>query len=166
MNIELFLEKNIEKKLNTFSKRFLRFCAIYYPNANIRRVCWMKTNVILGQNTFLNPNVIVSDDYLTEEVLLEIGSDCSISPGVVFAPLSSHNNSKELRTLGILEKFEKKSKIIIGDDVWIGANSTILSGIRIGKCSIIGANSLVNKDIPDYSLAYGVPIQIIKDLRN
>jgi acetyltransferase-like isoleucine patch superfamily enzyme len=58
-----------------------------------------------------------------------------------------------------------KKPIIIGSDVWIGANCTIIGGVKIGKCSIIGANSFVNKDIPDYSLAYGSPVQIIKDLR-
>jgi acetyltransferase-like isoleucine patch superfamily enzyme len=47
--------------------------------------------------------------------------------------------------------------IVIEDDVWIGANSTILGGVTIGAHTIIGAHSLVTKSIPPYSIAYGVP---------
>jgi maltose O-acetyltransferase len=148
-----------------FSKRIKRFLAMYFPDARIRRKFWLATNVKLGENTYLNPNVVVADDYQRNKILLEIGSNCSIAPGIVFAPISTHNNSKILRRMKILNRYEVKKPIIIGSDVWIGANCTIIGGVKIGKCSIIGANSFVNKDIPDYSLAYGSPVQIIKDLR-
>ena len=55
-----------------------------------------------------------------------------------------------------------KGKIIIEDNVWIGDKVTILSGVKIGIGSIIGANSVVTKDIPPYSIAAGVPSKIIK----
>jgi maltose O-acetyltransferase len=163
-SIEHFLEKfsyDLEKQ----SKRALRFLAMYYPNAEIRRKCWIMTNVILGDNTYLNPNITVLDDYQGTNSLLSIGNNCSIASGVVFAPYSKHNNSNILREMGLLEKYEKVEKIEIGDDVWIGANCTILAGVRIGSCCIIGANSLINKNIPDFTLSYGSPIRIIKDLR-
>lgn len=164
--IENYFLNSIENELQTFSMRFLRFLAMYYPNARIRRECWIKTNVILGEHTYLNPNVCVADDYQSDEVLLEIGADCSIAPGVVFAPICTHNNSGELRESGILKHYEGKAKIKVGDDVWIGANATLLAGVTIGSHCIIGANSLVNKDIPDFSLVYGVPCRVIKDLRD
>jgi len=157
---------NIAQNLNSYSKRFLRFLAMYFPNAKVRRECWIKTNVKLGENTYLNPNVTVVDNYQEDEILLEIGDNCSIAPGVVFSPDSTHNNSKELRELGLLKEYEKKCKILIGNDIWIGANCTILAGVKIGDHCIIGANSLVNKDIPDFSLAYGTPVRVIKDLRD
>jgi acetyltransferase-like isoleucine patch superfamily enzyme len=53
-------------------------------------------------------------------------------------------------------------EVIIEDDVWIGFNSTILKGVRIGKGSIIGACSVVTKDIPPYSIAIGNPAKVIK----
>lgn len=155
----------IEKNINIFSKRLLRFLAMYYPNSKVRRECWIKTNVILGKDTYLNPNITVVDNYQTDEILLEIGDNCSIAPGVVFAPHSDHNNSSFLKTSGILEKYSKKAKITVGNDVWIGANCTILAGVTIGNHCIIGANSLVGKDIPDFSLAYGVPCKVIKNLK-
>ncbi|MBW2968415.1 acyltransferase [Candidatus Woesearchaeota archaeon] len=52
--------------------------------------------------------------------------------------------------------------IVIGDDVWIGANSTILGGVTIGNGAVIGAGAVVNKDIPPYSVAVGVPAKPIK----
>lgn len=157
---------NIQNNLDSYSKRFLRFLAMYFPNAKVRRDCWLKTNVVLGENTYLNPNISVVDNYHGKEILLQIGENCSIAPGVVFAPDSSHNNSKVLREMGILKNYERKAKIEIGNDVWIGANCTVLSGVQIGDCCIIGANSLINKNIPEYSLAYGNPVKIIKDLRH
>lgn len=50
--------------------------------------------------------------------------------------------------------------IVIEDDVWIGAHCTIIGGVRLGAHSIIGAHSLVTKDIPPYSVAYGVPAKV------
>lgn len=50
--------------------------------------------------------------------------------------------------------------IVIEDDVWIGAHCTILGGVKIGAHSVIGAHSLVTRDIPPYSVAYGVPCKV------
>lgn len=57
---------------------------------------------------------------------------------------------------------EKASPIIIEDDVWIGADVTILPGVRIGKGSVIGAKSVVTKDIPSNVIAAGNPCQILR----
>ena len=165
MNIEKNVLDWLNIHSNKLSKRTKRYLAMYFPDSKVRRAFWNETNVILGEGTYLNFNISVVDEYQGDEILLEIGKNCSIAPGVVFATVSCHNNSKILREKGILSKYEKKGKILVGDDVWIGANCTILPGIKIGECSIIGANSLVNINIPEYSLAYGNPIRIIKDIR-
>lgn len=52
--------------------------------------------------------------------------------------------------------------VVIEDNVWLGESVSVLSGVRIGKGSIIGAQSLVSKDIPAYSIAVGVPAKVIK----
>lgn len=59
-------------------------------------------------------------------------------------------------------KLNSKGPVIINDNVWIGDKSTILPGISIGKGSVIGANSVVTKDIPDNCVAAGNPAKIIK----
>jgi acetyltransferase-like isoleucine patch superfamily enzyme len=55
-----------------------------------------------------------------------------------------------------------KGDIIVGNDVWIGAKSTIMSGVKIGDGSIIGAGSTVTKDVPPYSIVAGNPAKFIK----
>lgn len=57
----------------------------------------------------------------------------------------------------------KKGKIIIGKNSRIGTHSVIMPGVTIGENSIIGAFSLVNKDIPDNVVAYGIPIKVVKE---
>lgn len=137
-----------------------RFVAMYFPNAKVRRKYWLETCVELGEGSYLNPSVTVADDYHSKEVLVKIGRNCSISPGVVFVAMSQHNNSKVLRESGLVQRYEKRAPIVVGDDVWIGANTVVLPGVNIGSCSIIGANSLVNSTIPPYSLAYGTPAKV------
>ena len=55
------------------------------------------------------------------------------------------------------------SPVKIGDKVWIGCNSTILKGVTIGNNSVIGANTLVNKDVPPNCLVVGNPMRIVKE---
>lgn len=64
------------------------------------------------------------------------------------------------------EKLIKEEKVVIEDDAWIGANVTILPGVTIGRCSIIGAGSVVTKDIPPNCIAAGVPCKVIRRLGN
>ena len=55
-----------------------------------------------------------------------------------------------------------KEKTIIGNDVWLGANVVVLQGVKIGNGAIIGANSVVTKDVPDYAIAVGIPSKVAK----
>lgn len=57
---------------------------------------------------------------------------------------------------------DKSADVVIGEDVWIGANVTILAGVHIGRGCVVGANSLVTKDFPPYSVVQGSPARIVK----
>jgi acetyltransferase-like isoleucine patch superfamily enzyme len=86
---------------------------------------------------------------------ITIGNGATISNNVVIRDNDAHE---------ILdEKYESVKSIEIGEHVWIGTNVTILKGVKIGNGAVIGANSLVNKDIPEKSLAAGVPTRVIKE---
>tara|TARA_B100001093_G_C26793317_1_gene999970 strand:+ start:48 stop:455 length:408 start_codon:yes stop_codon:yes gene_type:complete len=61
---------------------------------------------------------------------------------------------------------DSHGKVILKQNCRIGSHSTILPGVSIGKNSIIGAHSLVNKDIPDNVVAFGVPVKVIRRLNN
>lgn len=100
---------------------------------------------------------------------LTIGAYCSIAPGVVFV-LNSDHNLKTVSTfpfkVKILrsEMFEAVSKgdIFVGDDVWIGLNAIILSGVHIGQGAVIAAGAVVTKDVPPYAVVAGNPARVVK----
>ncbi len=135
-----------------------------------------KENVVIGEGSHINEYVIIRSP-LSKFV---IGKNSHIGPfTVVFAHLygikigdyvmiaphcvlveGSHeykNLDKPMLNAGNFST----GAIIIEDDVWIGANCTILQNVRIGKGAIVGANSLVNKDIEPYSIVGGVPIKVL-----
>ncbi|NJO77656.1 MAG: acyltransferase [Cyanobacteria bacterium RM1_2_2] len=55
-----------------------------------------------------------------------------------------------------------KGPVVIGNDVWLGAGAIVLDGVRIGKGCVVGAGALVTKELPDYSIAVGVPAQVVR----
>lgn len=100
---------------------------------------------------------------------LEIGNYVSIAPEVIFL-LGGNHYTKTITTYPFkvmyfnetIPEALSKGKIVVEDDVWIGMNTLILSGVRIGKGAIIGAGSVVSKDIPPYAIAVGNPCKVIK----
>ncbi len=104
----------------------------------------------------------------------KIGSFCSISYGVTigapehdYTRVSTHQFIYEPK-FGLFEEdlLIRKEKfalpLIIGSDVWIGCNSTILRGVQIGCGAVVAANAVVVKDVPPYAIVAGVPARIIK----
>ena len=100
---------------------------------------------------------------------LTIGDFCSIASGVKFILNADHSTGtastfpfkvKCFRT----EEFEASSKgdIVVKDDVWIGYDATILSGVCIGQGAVIAAGAVVTKDVPPYAIVGGVPAAVIK----
>ncbi len=101
-------------------------------------------------------------------VKVKIGNYCGIGKGVFFIPYSDHPTNY-ISTYPFKTMFGKhnedattKGDIIVEDDVWIGYNATILSGVHIGQGAIIAAGAVVCNDIPAYAIAGGVPAKVIK----
>lgn len=108
-------------------------------------------NVHVGKNTWIGPFVV-----LDGSGQLSIGSNCSISSGV---QIYSHDSIEWAVSGGQMPYVYAKT--VIEDNCYIGPNTIIQKGITIGKGSIIGANSLVNIDIPANSKAYGSPVRVV-----
>ena len=113
-----------------------------------------------GELTILN---------FSEEIRVSIGDFCSIASGVVFAACSEHcTNTISTFPLKVkclhLVAYEAFSKgdIIVEDDVWIGQNAIILSGVHIGQGAVIAAGAVVTKDVPPYAIVGGNPAKVIK----
>lgn len=90
---------------------------------------------------------------------VEIGSNTMIGHNV---SILSNSHNYESTKLNMNEQGISCKKIVIGNDVWIGAKATIQPGIRIGNHAIIGAGSFVNKDVGEYEVVAGIPAQVIK----
>lgn len=116
--------------------------------------CDYGDQIYIGDDCFINFNVSMID--LGK---IKIGNRVLIGPGTgIFTAI--HPIDPEIRATGI----EKGVDIIIEDDVWIGGNATILPGITIGKGAIIGAGSVVTKDIPKMTIAAGNPAKVIREI--
>ena len=90
-----------------------------------------------------------------------IGHHVNLAQGITVTALN-HNfgdTAKRIDEQGISTK-----PIVIGDDVWIGANAVILPGVTIGKHCVVAAGAVVNKDVPDNCVVGGVPAKIIKEI--
>lgn len=90
---------------------------------------------------------------------IHIGANAYIAPGVCLA-CAGHAILPEQRA----EAVGTSAPIVIEDDVWIGANATIVGGVTIGKGSIIGAGSVVTRDIPSGVIAYGNPCRVHREI--
>ncbi|MDY3317994.1 acyltransferase [Riemerella anatipestifer] len=119
------------------------------------RLSAMEGSLKIGKDCTINPFTII-DGY---------GKGVKIGDGVRVAAhcmIISSNHIFTRLDKKIFEQGLSSKGIIIGDDVWIGTGCKILDGVTIGKGSVIAANSVVTKDVPDYSVMGGVPARIIR----
>lgn len=111
-------------------------------------------NITIGERVFFNFNCVVLD-----VAPVRIGSRTMFGPNVqIYA--ATHPLDHQERSSGL----EYGKPITIGDDVWVGGSVVICPGVSIGDRSIIGAGSVVTKDIPADSIAVGNPCRIIRSL--
>ena len=111
-------------------------------------------NIRLGERVFLNAGCRFQD-----QGGLEIGDDCLIGHNTVIATL---NHDLSPRRRGDLHP----SPVVIGRNVWIGANVTILPGVTIGEDAVIAAASVVTKDVPVRALVVGSPARVIRTVED
>lgn len=133
----------------------------------------LHNNIYIGHNTILkgyykNNMIIRSNTWIGQNCFfhsaggLEIGEAVGIGPCVKIIT-SAHTDSD--LDLPVLYQPLEFQKVILKDGCDIGVNSTILPGVTIGKGAIIGAGSVVTRDIPDYSIAVGSPAKVIRNRR-
>ena len=109
-------------------------------------------NVIVGAGTIVGIGSVVIGP-------VSIGNNVMLAQNIVISGLN--HGYTDVAISPSLQKVECKP-IVIQDDVWIGANSVITAGVTLGKHSVIGAGSIVTKDVPEFSVVVGNPAKIIK----
>jgi len=126
------------------------------PNCTILSEGNSDQKIIIRNNVALNYNVMINAN---EKGFIEINDNVMIGPNTVIR--ASNHNYSDL-TKPIRHQAHSQGRIFIEEDVWIGANTTILANVKIGKGVVIGAGAVVTSDIPSYSVAVGVPAKVIK----
>lgn len=93
---------------------------------------------------------------------ITIGDNVMLGPFVVLTT-TSHVHDEHDRPMAVQGLSE--SPIEIGDDVWIGANAVVTSGVRIGRGAVVGAGAVVTRDVPEYGVVGGVPARVLRSRR-
>lgn len=161
-----------------------------YPRTDDIETVYLKNvitdpNIEIGDYTMYNDFVRDPQDFQKNNVLyhypvnhdrLMIGKFCSIACGAKFIFTSANHSLKSLSTYpfpiffeewgldvsDITDAWDNKGDIIVGNDVWIGYEAVILSGVTIGDGAIVGSRAVVTKDIPPYTIVGGVPAKPIR----
>lgn len=157
-----------------------------FPLANYERLCFLKNvvknpNIIIGDYTYYDDfenvenfekNVKYHFDFVGDKLI--IGKFCMIASDVTFIMNGANHLTDSLTTYPFAifgngwekamdgKSYPQKGDILIGNDVWIGYNATIMAGVTIGDGAIIATNSTVIKDVEPYSIVGGNPAKEIK----
>lgn len=161
-----------------------------YPRTSDKQTVYLKNvvnnpNIEVGDYTMYNDFVQDPIDFEKNNVLyhypvnqdkLKIGKFCSIACGAKFLFTSANHTMKSLSTYpfpiffeewqldgkDICDAWDNKGDIVIGNDVWIGYEAVILSGVTIGDGAVIGSRAVVTKDVEPYTIVGGVPAKPIR----
>lgn len=114
--------------------------------------CDYGKNIEAGKHLFVNYNCTILD-----VAKVKIGDNCLLAPNVAIYT-AGHPVHPDTRA----SMYEYGKEVTIGDNVWIGGNAVICPGVHIGNNVVIGAGSVVTKDIPDWAIAAGNPCKVIR----
>jgi acetyltransferase-like isoleucine patch superfamily enzyme len=111
--------------------------------------------IIIGTGTYINRNT-----FLDASLKIHIGRECAIGPGCY---ITDHDHGTDVSDrLSPLAQPLISQPTQLGDRVWVGANVSILKGVTIGDDAVIGAGSVVTKDIPAGAIVVGVPARVLR----
>jgi len=165
MTIIAYIKKLRNDFLRKVTYRKYQIGKGFYCGIRVR--IWAKQKVVIGKNfyigrdSFIESDVIIGDNVIWANRVALVGRyDHNYQQIGKPMRLASQIRDKDYNWLGL------NSLTIIEDDVWIGYNTTIMSGIKIGTGSIIAAGSVITKDVEPYSIYGGVPAKKLKDRFN
>jgi acetyltransferase-like isoleucine patch superfamily enzyme len=148
-------------KFMKIRKKLLKLIAKQIPGCELRIRLLRMAGYVIGNNVYIGEDILIIDDLSDSqlEFNLSIGDRVAISPRVTFV---MHTQPNESRTVPYVNSH--KGSITVDSDAWIGTGAVILPNVTVGEGSVIGANSVVTKDVAPYTVVGGVPAHKLKDV--
>ncbi len=143
--LSMTLRKNLVKKIFKKSGKYFKVHAGVDFGTGV--------NVEIGENSSLNKRAWIGNDTI-------IGNNVMMGPEIIV--LSGSHHFDDITRPMTEQGATIRKPVIIGNDVWIGTRSILLPGVKIGDHSIIGAGSVVTKDVPEWAIVGGNPAKIIR----
>lgn len=142
-------------------KKLLKLVAKHIPGRGVRVHLLRMCGYIIGESVYIGEDFIIIDDLgdTKSECNLTIGDRVAISPRVTFV---MHTQPNESRIVPYVNSH--KGSITVCSDAWIGTGAVILPDVTIGEGAVVGANSVVTKNVPPYTVVGGVPAHKIKEV--
>lgn len=161
----LFFYYNVAMKLpvsfsrgGNIGKEFRKICAVQFlervgRNVNIEKGATITTAMEIGDNSGIGINAKIHGKVVLGANVM-MGPDCII--------YTTNHKFDRVDIPMNQQGFSEEEPVIIGDDVWIGGRVIILPGVNIGTGAIVGAGSVVTKDVPNFAIVAGNPAKIIR----
>jgi maltose O-acetyltransferase len=140
-------------------KKLLKLIAKQVPGCGMRVRLLRMCGYDIGNSVYIGEDILIIDDLDDTQLNLRIGDRAAISPRVTFVMHSQPNESRIVPYVN-----SHKGPIVIGSDVWIGTGAVILPNITVWEGAVVGANSVVTRDVPPYTVVGGVPAHHIKNV--
>ena len=138
----------------------IRKILLRFSSFDKRVKMYRKMGIKIGSNCQIYPNV----NFGSEPYLVSLGDNVRITSGCKF--ITHDGGIWVLRNMKLIENGDIFGKIEIGNNVHIGINTIIMPNVKIGNNCIIGCGAIVTKDIPDNSIAVGVPARVIESIED
>lgn len=161
--LDRFLQGFLLRHAADMPTPFAKGIAWYWPYAPIRKVYLDRLGVYMGEGSVANVGLIPITGGNSRAL---IGRNVSIAPNVTLVLSSAPNNGVELNGFAyVKERLTDHKAIVIRDEAWIGTNVTILPGVTVGRCAVIGAGCILTRNADDYGIYAGVPGRKVGDVR-
>ncbi len=144
-------------RLTKLKRKLLKLFAKHVPGRGLRIRLLRMCGYVIGDQAYIGEDIIIIDDLGGTAFNLTIGDRASISPRVTFV---LHTQPNESRIVPYVNSH--KGSIAVASDAWIGTGAVILPNVTIGEGAVVGANTVVTKNVAPYTVVGGVPAHFIK----
>jgi acetyltransferase-like isoleucine patch superfamily enzyme len=139
-------------------KRILKLLAKHVPGCRIRRRLLRMAGYRIGEQVYIGEDLIIVDE-LDDRGRVRIGDRVAVAERVTLVVSSNPNFSKIRPFVKDVHGF-----IEIDDDAWLGTGAILLPNVRVGIGAVVGAGSVVTKNVPDFTVVVGVPAKVVKKI--